>query len=144
PVIALVIVVLTFALIGFLFWLPIQTLVLRKDAGLKEGLEKGRALARCGLRCAAGVWGGTVRVGRDLHECMRGTVSVVAAVLLESVSGALVGVLLVSMCWPQQTATPSAVALGGLLGGLAGVLVVLSRRRRASETGVEPPPEGVS
>ncbi len=143
PILAVLFVVLSFALVGFLFWLPIQTLVLRKDAGLRAGLEKGREVAHRGLQIAGGVWGGTVRLGRDLHEGLRGTVSFVGAVLLEGLSGALVGVLLVSVCWPGQ-APPTAGGLAALLGALTGVLVVLSRRRPARDALVEQSPEGVN
>jgi F0F1-type ATP synthase assembly protein I len=144
PILSLVFVVLTFALIGFLFWLPIHLLIYGKDGAVRDSLEKCQAIARRGLRITAAVCHGSMHVGRELHETIRGTASVIGAVLLETLSGAVVGILLVMTCWPQHAVTPGEVVLAGLLGALAGVLVVVSRARRASEPAVEQSPEGLN
>jgi hypothetical protein len=137
PILSIVLVILTFALIGFLFWLPIRFLIYGREGALRGGLQGIRAVARRGGRAVGAVWGGTLRVGRELHESLRGTASVIGAVLLEALSGAVVGILLVTTCWPQHAVTPGTVVLAGLLGGLAGVLVVVSRSRRPAESAVE-------
>jgi hypothetical protein len=139
PILSLVFVVLTFALIGFLFWLPIHFLIHGKDGAVRGSLEKARAIARHGCRATGAVWHGTMYLGRELHETLRGTASVVGAVLLETLSGAVIGILLVTTCWPQHAVTGDAVGIAGLLGALAGLLVVLSRPRRAGAAAVEPP-----
>jgi hypothetical protein len=144
PILSLVFVVLTFALIGFLFWLPIHFLIHGKDGAVRSSLEKARAIARHGGRAAGALWHGTMHLGRELHETLRGTASLVGAVLLETLSGAVVGILLVTTCWPQHAVTPEAVSLAGLLGALAGLLVVVSRSRRAGESAVERSPEGLN
>jgi hypothetical protein len=137
PILSIVFVILSFALIGFLFWLPIRFLIYGREGALRDGLQNVRAVARRGGYAVGAVWYGTLRVGRELHETLRGTASVIGAVLLETLSGAVVGILLVATCWPQHAVTPGGVVLAGLLGGLAGVLVVVSRARRARESAVE-------
>ena len=144
PILSLVFVILSFALIGFFFWLPIHLLIYGKDGALRNGLEKCQVVARSGVQMTAAVCHGTMRVGRELHESVRGTVNVVGAVLLETVSGAVVGILLVMTCWPQHAVTAGALVMAGLLGALAGVLVVVSRARRNSESAVERSPEGLN
>jgi hypothetical protein len=138
PILSIVLVILSFALIGFLFWLPIRCLIYGREGALRDGLQNIRAVARRGGQAVGAVWHGTLRVGRELHESLRGTASVIGAVLLETLSGAIVGILLATTCWPQQALDPpGTVVLAGLLGALAGVLVVLSRARRAGEPAVE-------
>jgi hypothetical protein len=136
PILALVSVVLSFALIGLLFWLPIRLLLYGREGAVRDGVEKGKAVARLCGRTAAASWHGTRHLGRHLREALRGSASRVGAVLLETLSGAVVGALLVSTCWPQHAVTPGAVVLAGLIGALAGVLVLVSRSRGAPE----PPP----
>jgi hypothetical protein len=130
PILSLVVVILSFALLGLLVWLPIRLLIYGTDGAVRDGVEKGKAVARLCGRTAAATWHGTMGLGRHLRETLRGTASRVGAVLLETLSGAVVGALLVSTCWPQHAVTPGAVLLGGLTGGLAGVLVLVSRSRR--------------
>jgi hypothetical protein len=138
PVLSILLVVLTFALIGFLFWLPIRFLIYGKEGAMRDGLQKGKALARSGGQAVGAVWHGTLRMGRELHETLRGTASVIGAFLLETLSGAVVGVLLAITCWPQHGQDPpGAVVLAGLLGALAGVLVVIFRSRPAAEAAIE-------
>ncbi len=137
PILSIVLVILSFALIGFLFWLPIRFLIYGREGALRNSWQNVRAVARRGGYAVGAVWYGTLRVGRDLHESLRGTASVIGAVLLETLSGAIVGILLVTTCWPQHALTPGAVVLAGLLGALAGVLVVISRARRPGEPAVE-------
>ena len=144
PILSLVFVVLTFALIGFIFWLPIHFLIHGKDGAVRSSLEKARAIVRHGGRAAGAVWHGTMCLGREVHETLRGTASVLGAVLLETLSGAVVGILLVTTCWPQHAVTGDAVGIAGLLGALAGLLVVVSRSRRASASAVEQSPEGLN
>jgi hypothetical protein len=143
PILSLVFVVLSFALIGFIFWLPIRLLLYGKSGAVRDGLEKGKALAQSGGRAVGAAWRGTTRLGRGLHLALRGTARLVGAILLEALSGAAVGVLVISTCWPQHAVTPGAVVLAGLVGALAGVLVVVSRPRRAGESAVEQSPEGL-
>ncbi len=144
PILSLVFVVLAFALIGFIFWLPFHLLIYGKDGTMRDGLEKCQGIMRRGLWMTAGIWHGTLRLGRELHETVRGTASVVGAVLLESLSGAALGILLIMTCWPQHAVSAGEVVLAGLLGALAGVLVVVTRARRASERAVEQSPEGLN
>jgi hypothetical protein len=144
PILSLVFVVLTFALIGFLFWLPIHFLIHGRDGAVRSSLDKARAIARHGGRAVGAIWHGTMCLGREVHETVRGTASVIGAVLLETLSGVVVGILLVTTCWPQHAVTPEAVGIAGLLGALAGLLVVVSRSRRAAASAVEQSPEGLN
>ena len=133
PILSLVFVVLSFALIGFLFWLPVHLLLYGRDGAVRDSLNKCAAIVRRGGQVTGAVWYGTLHLGRELHEALRGTASVLGAVLLETLSGAVVGLLLAATCWPHQAATGDALGQGAMLGALTGLLVVLSRWRRPSE-----------
>jgi hypothetical protein len=137
PILSLFFVVLSFALIGFLFWLPIHLLIYGKDGAVRDSLNRCCAIMRRGGHVTGAVWHGTIHLGRELHEALRGTASVLGAVLLETLSGAVVGLLLAATCWPHQAANGDALGMGASLGALTGLLVVLSRWRRAAEPAVE-------
>jgi hypothetical protein len=142
PVLSVLIVVLTFAVIGFLLWLPVRPLLRRRDGQWRDGVQQAAVCAHRGAELLGVAWSGAVRRGREAHGALRSTVSVVGSVLLETLSGAVVGILLVTTCWPQQ-AHASAVPLAALAGILVGVLVVASRARPAPD-GAEQSPEGVN
>ncbi|MCI0458736.1 MAG: hypothetical protein L0Z62_17395 [Gemmataceae bacterium] len=144
PILAVLFTLLTFALIGFLLWLPLHALLRRREGGWREGVQHARCFGQRGLYALGGVWVGTLRVGREMQDALRGTASFVGAVLLEALSGALVGVLVAAACWPPHSLTAGVVVLGGLLGAGAGLLVVLSRRRSAPAPVLEQSPEGLN
>jgi hypothetical protein len=144
PILSVLFVVLTFALIGFVLWLPVHALLRRKDANWREGVERVRDFTQSGLNLLAAVWVGSLRLLSGGHTALRGTASIIGMVLLETVSGAVVGMLLVSTCWPPHSLTPGTVVLAALVGAVLGVLVVVSRARPAEEGVFEQSPEGLN
>jgi hypothetical protein len=137
PILALFSVVLCFALLGFLLWLPFHLLVHGRASNWTPGLEKVRCCARWGGEAAWAACHGVMRVGGQMQSTIRGTASVVGAFLLEMISGALVGVMLAVTCAAPQGVTPHAVALAAAVGGVVGVLVVVSRMRPGHHRVVE-------
>lgn len=138
PILTVVFTLLSFALVGFVLWLPCHALL----HGRRDSVEKFKAFVRRGGAVLSGACAATVRACREVHATVRGTASFLGSVLLESLSGAVVAVLLVTACWPQQAVTPAAVSLAALFGAAAGVLVVLSRVRPAEPA--EQSPEAAS
>jgi hypothetical protein len=144
PILAALSLVLSFALVGFVLWLPVHALLRRNGKGWRTGVAQLQGIARRGGRILAGVWSGTLHLARDAHAALRGTASFLGAVLLESLSGALVAVLLVSTAWPPHNLAPGTLVLAGLAGAAVGLLVVLARRGAASEPVASQSPEGVN
>jgi len=120
-------VVLFFALIGFVLWLPMHTLVFGPKATWRPKLDRGTALCRHGLSALGGVCHASVNRVRAARQTIRGTASFLGVALVEMLSGALVGVLLMSTV-RDANAGPS-IALAAGVGACAGLLVVLARRR---------------
>src|SRR5262245_13337666 len=144
PIIAVLVTVLSFALVGFLFWLPLHALLRRKEGGWRDGVHRAREFGGRCLGAAGGVWCGTLRAAHNSQEALRSTASFVGAVLLEALSGTLVAVFLVGTCWPPHGLNPGVFVLAGLIGAATGVLVVVSRRRPAPEATVEVASEGMA
>jgi hypothetical protein len=142
PILSMLIVVLTFAGIGFLLWLLVRPLLQRRDGQWRRGVQQAVGHAQHGGELLAAAWGVAVRRSREAHGTLRSTMSVVGSVLLETLSGGVVGVLVVTTCWPQQ-AHAAAAPVGALAGIIIGVLVVASRARPAAD-GVEQSPEAVN
>jgi hypothetical protein len=132
PVLSILIVVLTFAVIGFLLWLPVRPLLQRRDGRWRTGVEQAVGYAQRSGELLGSAWHRAVRRAREAHGSVRNTASVVGAVLLETLSGAVVAVLVVTTCWPQP-AHAAMVPVALLVGILAGVLVVACRVQPAPE-----------
>jgi hypothetical protein len=122
PLLTVTVTVLVFALVGFLLWLPLHTLVFRRRAPLRQSFDQSRELSRQAL---AGLRHGCTRLGE--------WAAVLAPMLLEVASGLVLGGLLVWAYSGQQVEQES-LALGAAAGAVCGVLVVAARRR---PTGVE-------
>lgn len=100
--------------------------------------EWGEQGFTCARRLGAGAWG---RV-RGWTELVRDKASFVGALLLETVSGALVGLFLVLLGSPGHTPPGQTLAAATLLGGFVGALCVLARRPRRER--LEQAPEGLN
>jgi hypothetical protein len=140
PVLAILAVVLSFAVVGFVFWLPIHVLLRRYHPRWRAGTDKVGDCAQRAADLVGVAWCGGVRLAREAHATLRGTASVVGPILLETLSGAVVGVLLVSTCWPQNSLAVT-VPVAAVVGMILGIFVVLSRPRLATED-AEQVPEG--
>jgi hypothetical protein len=117
PLLTVALMVLAFALVGFLLWLPIHSLVFGRQAPVRQGLDQGQALSR---RALTGLRIGWARVA--------GWAVALAPAALEIVSGAVLGSLLVWAHIGQRAETES-LGFGALAGAAVGGLVVLARRR---------------
>ena len=70
---------------------------------------------------------GTAAAAWGVGAAVRGTASMLAAALVETLSGALVGGLVVYVSQPERAVNVRAVVLGCVVGALIGVVVLLSR-----------------
>jgi len=141
PILAMLAVVLSFAAIGFVCWLPCQALLRRYGPRWRVGTEQVHQGAQRGADLLAAAWCGGARLACEAPAVLRGGASFVGTILLETLSGALVGILLVSTCWPQHSLAV-ALPLAALIGMVVGVLVVVSRPRSAN-VATEQSPEGL-
>jgi hypothetical protein len=143
PVLAVLAIIVSFALIGFLFSLPLIALCAGKRAGWKR--IQAHALAR--WHQAHCVWQRAGRAmelyGSDLGERVRSTASLIAAVLVETVSGAVVGGFLVYLSQREYHFSVLAVISGAVVGALVGLLVVLSHRRAVHARLCRQAPDGL-
>ncbi len=124
PVLAVAGMVLSFALIGFLLWLPMHTLVFGRRAPLRQTLDRSRELSAQAL---AGVGAGCRQVGRvrrHLGAQLRAGVVAVSPLLLEVGCGAVLGVLLV-WAYGGAKAEPETFTAGALAGAVVGALIVV-------------------
>jgi hypothetical protein len=139
PLLAMLAVVMAFALVGFLFWLPLHALLRGPRPG---GWQPCRDHFLAHWRHLKGHCRGTAQAlqawGRDLPERVRHTVAVAAAVVLEMASGAVVGGLFVYLSEREHVFPPLTIVTGVLVGALVGLLVVLSRPRPAPSWLLEP------
>jgi hypothetical protein len=151
PLLAMLAVIVSFALIGFLIWLLVYAIF----AGNRLGWRKCLAHAGAGLKGAYGLcrtvghiamafactFGHTLRAAasmfmaatRNLRESLRGTASVLGAVIVETASGAIVGGFLAYFSQRERYLSERAIGVGVLVGALVGIGVVLARRYAARE-----------
>lgn len=139
-------ILLPFALIGFLVWLPCHVVGRgqgvpwpRMRQGIQEfvqavfGLVHGTLVH--GFACLRRLCWGSIRLGHAGQEGLRGLASLSKVLLLETVSGALVGGSMGLMLghFDSTPFTHTAVAVGTLTGAYLGILVGLSTARRMRE-----------
>jgi len=132
PVVSAVALILAFALVGFLLWLPLHTLVLGRRAPLRHSFDCGRSAS---VRVLVGLGAGcrlADQMRRRLGEVIWGLASVAGPMLLEVTSGMVLGGLLV-WAYEGPKEDSEAMPLGIFAGMIAGVLVVWSRRRPVAE-----------
>jgi hypothetical protein len=121
-------VILSFAFVGFIFWLPFQAL----GFGFYHGSTwrdhpnppcrfTRKVFATCGVLCTV-----PMRFGQAACQHCRVAAQTLAVFVLEMVSGALVALLVVLLVQPGAPAL-TYVAAGGV-GAVGGFLVVLARR----------------
>jgi hypothetical protein len=128
PVLALLTVVLFFAIIGFILWLPIHTLVLGKKPGWDMWLSRTHAISRKIGGVLVASWQGVQQALTGNCDGLRSTAAFTGALLVEGLSGAVVALLLVVSIGGHHSENPLTLVLTGLCGGLLGVLVVFFRR----------------
>jgi hypothetical protein len=133
PVVALVSLLVPFALIGYAVWWTCRWWVGGRP-GLKERLDQGKEWGEK-------AWHGAHEVGaramcrvRDMGAEARTKANFVGALLVEATSGVLVGVFLVLLGNPGQSMPEATVCAAGTLGGFIGVLAALGRRPGARQT----------
>jgi hypothetical protein len=141
PVLAVLGVVLPFALIGWLACLAY--LGLRKSLGgrdvrreLSDAREAAWAAGRRGRRLASGLGAGATACRARLHrasEAVRRYAPAVTGLLRETLCGAVVGAMLGLMANLQAPGPNYFVLVGGLTGAAAGLGVGLLRRRPLPE-----------
>jgi hypothetical protein len=124
--------VLPFALIGFLVWLPLRGF--RNGAGaawkdLRAGSEVIHGTIQSASRLATSMTGKVVQTGNGLISAAHEKAHFVGIVLLEILSGTLVGVLFGSILQFHHPIEWEPVALCGAIGATLGTLVAISRAR---------------
>jgi hypothetical protein len=128
--------VFTLALIGFCVWLPIRLLCAGKVPAWKDIAVKAKHLGLSLWRLLRWYWAGTWRLacwvrtkGKLYWQPAWSSISrgawVISSVLVEAVSGAVVGAMLAWVA-SNQSVTP-ALGLGAGLGALLGIFVALLR-----------------
>jgi hypothetical protein len=135
PVIAAVATLLPFALLGFCIWLPVHLFHNGRRSRAWPYVERARQ--RC-VRTAEAVGAASVSLVRDRCQAgvsIRSVVRRLGAFLVETLSGAGVGALLVLLAEPEHVPPGPLVVVGALVGGLVGVLVALSRLRATQPAG---------
>jgi hypothetical protein len=129
PFLAILAVVLSFALVAFLLWVPLYALFADKQAGLRHAQAIWHEACRVGRDAMHGL----LNFCRDLGPRAHATVTIIAAVMVETLSGAVVGGFLVYLSEGEHPFPSLAVAAGALVGSLAGLLVVFSRWHKGRE-----------
>ena len=134
PILAMLGVLVSFAFIGLVVWLPIRTLLYGKPFEWHQVREASR-------RCGGAVWGGWNRLaggavgeGNLVLEKVQATGRVLAAIVREAACGALVGALLGMVVGPDGSDPPPSMLIGAGFGAMLGILVALSSRAPARES----------
>jgi hypothetical protein len=128
PILALLIPATACAAVGFLVWLPMQTVVCGRQGALRRVHEHGRRCREL-LQRARAVGSRCKATAHRINTLGERWVNVVRQTMLEMTCGAVIGIL-------AALATDAAeleAALAALLGATAGIAVVLSRRRGSIE-----------
>jgi hypothetical protein len=147
PVIAVVSVVLSFvvvavslllpaAVLGFLIWVPVRSMFAGSGAAWRDVRRTGRVVGQAvavPLRSSARLCQRTIQLGQRARQPVAGTASLLLGIVIETISGALVGALLVAVSGLSGV-QPWHYWFGALLGSLFGALVAITRRRTAEET----------
>jgi hypothetical protein len=126
PVLAILAVMVSLALVGFLLWLPFYGLW----AGWMPSLAKARA---CWQPKYDRLWR-TARSfvsdsGHEVLERVHGTVRMAVTAISEVLSGAVVVGFVVHLSQREHSFPPGAEATGALVGACLGMLVALSHWR---------------
>jgi hypothetical protein len=134
PILALLGVLISFALIGLLVWLPIRTLLYGKPfdwAKVKAVSRKygGAVFGRCHH-----VADQALAHGHPVLEKVQAAGRFVALVFRETVCGALVGALLAVLRVPEASFHIKLVLLGAGIGALVGAVVALACHSPARES----------
>jgi len=143
PLLGILAVMLTFALIGFLIWLPLYTLFAGNRAGWRHCLGHVRWSWQQAFHLCHRTFRTIATLEHRFRDRIRGTASLLAALVVESGCGALVGGFLVYLLEGEHRFPPVAVVTGALVGALVGMLVVVSRRRSAPEQVFGRAPDGL-
>jgi hypothetical protein len=147
PVIAVVSVVLSFvvvavslllpaAVLGFLIWVPVRSLFTGSGAAWRDVRRTTQVVGQTiavPVRSSLRLCQRTVQLGQRASQPAAGAASLLLGIVVETISGALVGALLVAVSGLSGV-QPWHYWFGALLGSLFGALVAITRRSRAEET----------
>jgi hypothetical protein len=129
--------VLPFALIGFLIWLPLRGFRNGASAAwndLRAGSEVVRGTVQWGYRQTTSAAGKIVRSGNAIRWMVHEKAHVLGGVVLEILSGTLLGVLFGTIAQFRHTIEADPIVVCGLIGALLGTLVAISRIRFYRQT----------
>jgi hypothetical protein len=124
--------VLPFALIGFLVWLPLRGFRNGASAAWKDlraGTEAVHGTIQSASRLTASMTGKVVRAGNVLVSTAQEKAQFVGIMLLEILSGTMVGVLFGFIWQFRQPIECEPIAICGAIGATLGTLVAVSRAR---------------
>jgi hypothetical protein len=129
PLLAILAVMVSFALVAFLLWVPLFALFAGNRDRCKHCLRHAQAFCQETVRVGREAILELVRLGQDVGTTARATLAIIAAVLVETLSGALVGGFFVYLSEGEHALPPVGVVAGALVGGVVGLLIVLSNWR---------------
>jgi hypothetical protein len=131
PVLALLSVLLCFAAIGLIIWMPLQLLFQGRTPKWGEAMDKSKDFGRKAVNVVTATCSTCARGAQGIHGACRGTANKVGVFLLEVFGGAAVGGVLAAVCaGPYGPRAPE--VLTGVLGGAGiGMFVGLARSKSA-------------
>jgi hypothetical protein len=145
---ALLSVLLPFAFLGLLFWVPFRLLSRGAHVAGQDIRDTGKALGQIGFgvpyRACAQVCSGAGEFGQRVRTRTHAIGSLVGGILLETFSGAAVGTVLgVVESLRSHGSLQSTIMIGTGIGGLLGAVVGISRPRRTELAFQGQAPEGL-
>jgi hypothetical protein len=134
PILAMLGVLVSFALIGLLVWMPIRTMLYGKPFEWSQVKAVSRKLGTPVWAGCHRITGGALGHGKPVLEKVQATGRFLGMIFREAACGALVGALLGMVLGPESSVPSQPALLGAGLGALLGTLVAVSFRAPTRET----------
>lgn len=134
---------LPFAIVGLLVWIPYQLLRNGREAtwqrtrALAQGIKQSPLAAP--FRLCGGAWNRACAVGGSVRDFNRQAGRFLGIFLLETLSGAAIGLAVGFLLSSQTTPGLSPMPFGALLGAGVGGVIAIARFRPEPEAEKEPP-----
>ncbi len=128
--------VLPFALVGLLVWVPLRALFQGTSVAWKDTCDIGKGMWTCfvvPVRGCGRVVARTVDIGQRIRKRSHALASWLRGIFVETVSAALVGGLLGAFIGGSNRGLGVSILFGALTGAVLGALVGVSGMREATE-----------
>jgi hypothetical protein len=133
PILTVAALVGTFALIGFLVWLPLHTVFVGPQSTWKNACDGSRRWGRRVGGCCGMVGRNCRCVGTKVVEMAEGWWPLVGGAIREGLGGALVGILVVVLAGLHEAPAVAAVLAGAMVGIAVGLSNAAHRQQSPAD-----------